>query len=44
MSEMRLHAPKGNQLYLNADERAAFLTEQAVTHDFPSSATGHYPL
>lgn len=25
MSEMRLHDPKGNRLYLNAEERAAFL-------------------
>lgn len=26
MSEMRLHDPAGNRLYLNAEERAAFLT------------------
>lgn len=25
MSEMRLHDPDGNRLYLNAEERAAFL-------------------
>ena len=34
MSEMCLHDPSGNRLYLNAEERAAFLAAAALLQNF----------
>jgi integrase len=44
MSEMRLHAPAGNRLYLNAEERAAFLAaaRRQTARDRTLCETLHY--
>jgi hypothetical protein len=46
MSEMTLYDPQGNRLYLNAEERAAFLTaaRQRPARDRIVRDLGDHPL